>query len=169
MPPHESYRGEFIRILLSSAVFQQGLNTISQIASEVQAHAPPLPNDNNQHSFQFGQQWKFTDLADSRFIQATVSDIRQHLSSAESVELPELTDTRFMGLKPSIYFNHNRCAIHSSHGPRHHQLESQRCRCHSARRQRPAAFNDAALGHVRAIPYWYIYAATTNLIPTSLS
>ena len=101
MPQHESYRGEFIRILLSSAVFQRGLNTISQIASEVQAHAPPLPNDNNHHSFQFGQQWKFTDLADSRFIQATVSDIRQHLSSAENVELPELTDTRFMGLKPS--------------------------------------------------------------------
>ena len=94
-------RAEFAQLLLTSAVFQQGLATLAGIANQVQAHAPPAePAD--AHKFQFGEQWKFAEpQASARFIPATVAAITEHLATAVGLELPEFTDARFMGLGAS--------------------------------------------------------------------
>ena len=100
MPPVSSQRAEFIQIILASSVFQQSLLAISDIAQQVSAHALPEVTP-DPHSFQFGQQWKFSTPDDNRFIKATVADIKEHLALASDLELPEFTDYRFMGLAAS--------------------------------------------------------------------
>ena len=93
-------RAEFAQILLASTIFQNGLEVVREIAKQVHEHSPtPAPSD--PHSFRFGHQWNFADTDDNRFIPASVVDIVKHLEWATHLELPELTDTRFMGLAAS--------------------------------------------------------------------
>ena len=93
-------RKEFASLLLDSNIFQKGLAVMREIAAQVQAHAQATPPD-DAICFQFGQQYNFSDINDSRFIPASVTEIKSHLEWAKDVELPELTDTRFMGLAAS--------------------------------------------------------------------
>jgi hypothetical protein len=100
MSGNESRRAEFMQFILSSAAFQRSLARISGIASRVHDHAAPYAPPET-HKFQFGQQWKFKDPQDSRFIPASVAEIKAHLEIAQDVELPEYSDSRFMGLSAS--------------------------------------------------------------------
>ena len=82
--------------MLASAYFQQSLDVVKEIAEQVQALALPEAAP-DPHSFQFGSQWRFKDVADSRFVQASVDSIHEHLALAAGLELPEFTDYKFMG------------------------------------------------------------------------
>ena len=93
-------RAQFVSILLASTIFQHALETVSEIAQQVQGHAIPnlIPDP---HMYQFGQQWAFSSTADNMFIRSDVTMIREHLAYAMDAELPEFTDYRFMGLSAS--------------------------------------------------------------------